>query len=87
VLLAVLFVPEFGLLAVLIVSVPEPVPVVEESGLLLDELPLLLQDQTNAADKQMAKESNFFFIKWFLCGELQKTYAKPSTTNFSFQNH
>jgi hypothetical protein len=38
--------------------------------------PLLLHDQIKAADKQMEKESNFFFIKWFLCDELQKIYAR-----------
>jgi len=71
--------------AVLAVSVPVPVVVVDETLVLFDELPLLLQDQTKAADKQMAKESNFFFIKWFLCGEVQKIYASPSLLIFVFK--
>jgi hypothetical protein len=60
------------------VSVPVVVLVVE--SVLVVELPLLLQDQTKAAEMQMAKESNFFFIKWFLCVGLQKFYASTSTT-------
>jgi hypothetical protein len=63
------------LLAELAVSVPAPVVVLEVESLELDELPLLLQDQINAADKQKAKERNFFFIKWFLCVDVQKFYA------------
>ena len=64
---------------VLVVSV---VVLVVESVVLV-ESPLLLQDQIAAADKQMAKENNFFFIKWFLCVEVQKIYASPLKENSS----
>lgn len=58
---------------VLVVSIVVVLFVVE--SVVLVESPLLLHDQIVAADKQMAKENNFFFIKWFLCDELQKIYA------------
>jgi hypothetical protein len=37
---------------------------VVESELAVDS-PLLLHDHMTAADRQRAKENNFFFIKWF----------------------
>jgi hypothetical protein len=40
------------------------------------ESPLLLHDHMVAAERQMAKESNLLFIKWFLWDECQKSYAK-----------
>jgi hypothetical protein len=57
------------------------VVLLDVESVVLVESPLLLQDQIATADKQMAKENNFFFIKWFLCVEVQKIYASPVRQN------
>lgn len=67
------------LLAVELVVVS--VVMVELESVVLVVSLLLLHDQTAKAERQMAKENNFFFIKWFLCVELQKICATPAARN------
>jgi hypothetical protein len=59
--------------------------VVDES-VVSDELPLLLQDQTKAAEKQITKESNVFFIKCFLCNGITKNLCQHIADSFPCKN-